>query len=86
VPCNYCVIHFGVALSRRKREFKFRRRREINKLLEKYLLSSLTRRSEIVGFVTVTIDYESVQDRGVVQPSHLSPVENPCSARHLPNR
>jgi len=39
VPCNYYVIQRVVALSRRKRGFKSRRGRQINKLLEKYLLS-----------------------------------------------
>ena len=39
LPCNYNVIQPVSALSRRKRGFKSRRGRQINKLLEKYLLS-----------------------------------------------
>ena len=39
VPCNYYVIQQDVALSRRKRGFKSRRRRQTNGLGEKRLLS-----------------------------------------------
>jgi hypothetical protein len=39
VPCNYYVIQSVVALSRRKRGFKSRRGRQINRLGEKRLLS-----------------------------------------------
>jgi hypothetical protein len=38
-PCNYYVIQQDLALSRRRRGFKSRRGRQINKLQEKYLLS-----------------------------------------------
>jgi hypothetical protein len=39
LPCNYNVIQFVCALSRRKRGFKSRRGRQINKLPGECLLS-----------------------------------------------
>jgi len=40
LPCNYNVIQFVCALSRRRRGFKSRRGRQINNLGKKYLLSA----------------------------------------------